>query len=91
MKNKYKQAVLSYVFSAIILFALFIATMLNHYDNHIDLNYLKSASIKILFISLIPAVAIVLLKTRKTYINFILTILLALGAGTFYVQIVAKI
>lgn len=91
MKNKHKQPILSYIFSTCILLALFISTMLNQYNNQIDWHYLKSATIKILIISFIPAVAIILLKVRKLHINIILSALLALGAATFYVQVLTKI
>ena len=90
MKNKHKQPIFSYLFSTILLLGLFVTTMLNHYDGNIDLNYLKSAIYRILLISLVLAVAIILLNIRKLHSNLALTLLLSLGAATLYVQIATK-
>jgi len=86
-KIKYLQPIVAYLISIIALQVIFVGSMLNYYNGEIQWSYLGFASIRIALISLIPAIAVYLLKIQKWYISAVISLLLGIGVAVAYVQI----
>ena len=81
-----KHALFAYFIGYSLLISIFIYTMLLHYDNYIDWEYLQFAALRIAIICLIPAVVVKAFKIKSILKIFLLSIVLAFITAIIYIN-----
>ena len=91
MNNTIKQGIVAFVSGALCLYAIFLKTMLVHYNNQISWEYLGFITPPIIGISSISILLVTLLKIKKWYLSTFIAIITVIIGATIYVQYTIKI
>jgi hypothetical protein len=81
-----KQVAIAFFSSLVLLVVIFVATMIKQYQG-VDWEYLSKAVLKIAVISILPAIAVFLLKLRNSLLSGLAGIVVGFLVSVIYVQI----
>jgi hypothetical protein len=81
-----KQVAIAYFSSLVLLVGIFVATMVKQYQG-VDWEYLSTAVLKIVTISILPAISVFLLKLRNSLLSGVVGIVVGFLVAVIYVQI----